>query len=535
MFLSLYCKTLDQETPEGEDYIRVLPWDLEYLQQILRVIEENTKSVFAKSRQMKFTWAVSAYLVYRCLRFPGWFVPVVSQTKPEAERNIIAKMSFIAKNLPHFFWDEREDEKLVLPKISSETIEFPNRSIIQAYPNDPDQIGRGRTICDVLLDEMRDHKDVEGELMTVLAAGPRHRKIIGGSSACKGVFADFFLGPSDEEWKNPTTMRGWRERRLKNGFQAVEMFFHCDPNHDPETEKGKEWYTWLIKERYGGDESSPLFRQEMMIDFTVERFAGMTVFPPSIFNHKDVVFTDSRDLINTPQRCAFYGGFDFGTIRPSCLLYGGYEIGTRTWWVFSEIYKPCRQYLEFCNEVRTNGLFGVSNGNIWADCAMDTRSIPGLDGGISTWKETFRLQGVILQNAPKHTNVDGVGYEIVKSLLAEGRLKIHASCTHLLSCLGLLRRDDKKSNADKIVLAGPDKHAWDALKSMLMGAGRGQEQTKVKAPSRPLTPEEEEEDHEKKRQDTIDNIIRGMVQGKRRESKLSNAGIRVGGYNPGEV
>jgi hypothetical protein len=102
-------------------------------------------------------------------------------------------------------------------------------------------------------------------------------------------------------------MKGYEVRDNELGFTTLRLHYSCDPDKDPETDKGIKWYTSMRKAWPDPNR----FSQEFEINWWVA--AGMRVYP-------EFLETTHCQPIELRRRKVIYRAWDFGYLTPAVLM-----------------------------------------------------------------------------------------------------------------------------------------------------------------------------------------------------------------------
>lgn len=121
-------------------------------------------------------------------------------------------------------------------------------------------------------------------------------------------------------------MKGFIERRNRNGFYAVRLHYSADPLKDPETAEGTKW---VIESKKGCSDND--WQQEMEINPNI--FTGTPVFP--VFDY--AIHTKEKIKLNYDYPVIF--GYDFGYHFPAmvAMQWTGHELNILYEWVPKDI------------------------------------------------------------------------------------------------------------------------------------------------------------------------------------------------------
>lgn len=178
------------------------------------------------------------------------------------------------------------------------------------------------------------------------------------------------------------------------------------------------------------------FSQEYLADF--RKTEGLVY---KEFDRDKHIFTDMTLIYNEVERL---GGIDFGFTNPTAVL----EIvkdGDSNYWVVSEWYKTGKtnqEVIEYSRSLRVN---------VWYPDPAEPDRI-----------EEMRRSGMNVREVNKDVEK---GIDTVRTLLKNGKLKIHASCVNLINEIQTYSYKDKKpgSNEPEEPIKEND-HALDALR-----------------------------------------------------------------------
>lgn len=123
----------------------------------------------------------------------------------------------------------------------------------------------------------------------------------------------------------------------KNGFCVITLHFTADPR--------KRSKAWLTEAKQGMAPAK--FEQEYNISYSA--MFGEKVFP-EIKDRKSEIVVECPFVEGWPRETPMWGGFDYGAKNPSS--FHVYAIHDGILYAIWEMYKPCRNIIEFSKEMK---------------------------------------------------------------------------------------------------------------------------------------------------------------------------------------
>jgi hypothetical protein len=321
-FLTCCCYTYDELAKTiGLDPKRAFP-DKEYLRIIVQQWLANPMFHIEKSRQIMVTWIFAALWLWWVLKHPGQRVAWICKTFNDASDHIEKRIAKMYEQIPASY------QKPAAKFVDGE---------FRVYHNPDSQIPT--STIEAIAAEKGKKSDAASQLRSFTFSGinweeapfqPGQAEVYGAGMPCIGIGGRFnisgsangrelvwrlahgrmdddgtdLLGCDDQietlELMHGVTMWDW------NGFRHLRVHYSADPDKDPETEKGKEWY----KESRSRMKITRKWLREMEISFDTP--AGTPVF------------CDTERIIAETQcydaQWKVYRGWDFGFGTPVCLL-----------------------------------------------------------------------------------------------------------------------------------------------------------------------------------------------------------------------
>jgi hypothetical protein len=159
-------------------------------------------------------------------------------------------------------------------------------------------------------------------------------------------------------------MRGVDHYKAASGFHVIGVDYFADPEKDPLTTKGSEWYE-KAPDGYVGGVNSTAWRREMMRDWDA---AGGELVYPQFDVHKDKIIVVPFEV---PESWHLYGGFDYGHRNPSSFHIYAIDHDGNVWVVW-EYYRRGEGYRNIAKAIRACPFFNrlnflpVADPSIWA-------------------------------------------------------------------------------------------------------------------------------------------------------------------------
>jgi hypothetical protein len=133
-------------------------------------------------------------------------------------------------------------------------------------------------------------------------------KFIGLTTANTGSYFKELIKTSGINWSE-ITHKGIKHYKSDMGIHCIRVHYTADPDKDPDTETGKQWFDNQSK-LYGGVKSAA-WQREMEIDW--DATGGDLVFPQfKQYEHMIVI-----NPFEIPETWKLYGVFDYGHRNPS--------------------------------------------------------------------------------------------------------------------------------------------------------------------------------------------------------------------------
>ena len=139
--------------------VKPFPLYLPYIEPIWHTLVDNNKVVAAKSRQMLFSWIVSAFMCWWARFKPNQAVYYQTQKAEDADAmvamagNVEGRCQFIESHLPEFL--------RIKVRPTQGSLQYPNGSMIQALAGGADQI-RGKVASLIVQDEFAFQPEARG-------------------------------------------------------------------------------------------------------------------------------------------------------------------------------------------------------------------------------------------------------------------------------------------------------------------------------------------------------------------------------------
>ena len=236
-----------EEQPGGKVPFR--KWD-----HILEMAESFTKekqTIVLKSRQIGFSWLVSAYAAWMFSFRPGSYIICLSRGEPEAQ-SLVRKMRFIYISLP---------EEWELPEFTSDgktELAIPCEdglfSRIVAFASTQDA-GRGETANLVIQDEAEFHNYAEANFLAVRPTIDAGGQMILGSTANKrnavSMFKDLYIQAPGNGWKK--LFYSWRVRP-----ERTQQWYEDTKNATPSSELDGLTPDQFMQQEYPNSEQEAL-------------------------------------------------------------------------------------------------------------------------------------------------------------------------------------------------------------------------------------------------------------------------------------
>lgn len=482
-FLFKYVRTKDEKSPLNP--VKRVP-EKAYLRYLAKEFQHGPDVQYvAKSRQLMVSWLLCAYSVWKALFQPHALVCFQSKKLEDAARMVfdttpnVARCSFIVSNLPEWLQicveQSGEERRTVrLPSdakmFSYGSIKLPNGSIIEALAQGPAQV-EGKVPSLYIGDEasLQDEwRQAQAAVIPCISNGGKALTV--GTMRMPSAYGEE-IAPCDEVDPD-TEMRGIAKFRSKDGVAGVRVHYSADPDKDPATPKGAEWFAEELRRMPGGYEGSD-WQQHMEI--CPQAVTGDRVLP-MWFKIADRVVIDDIPY----QQAAVWklsAGFDFGLRnKTEFLIFANDFDGTR--YLVSEV-SVVGKDVDGINGIalmmKANPYFERVNGRIHADPSLWNKD-QNLRGGLTCRAQLFADLGVHLVPArTKGRDADDVllnrilghywaGSEDMDTF--EPKMFICRSCTGVTSTLPkLMYAEWKAEHTDKKEqIQSKNADAWDAWK-----------------------------------------------------------------------
>ena len=488
-----------------EDAIYALEWGIPIAH--LQHLYATRKLVIEKSRQVKITWVVLAYLLWRAKHVGHQLIMVQSKRSQDANALVCEKrndntsrMAVMEQNLPPFL-QSLDFSKDALKGI----LNFPNGSSVVAIPEGGSKI-RSRTPSVLFSDEAAFQPEFGeaykaalpavgngGQAIFVSSAEiSEFQKVVGSLEEGQDEYDEMLSRPSSYELIEGGIKRGLSTRINADSNLFVCRLYHtADPEKSPATPQGKDW---LFKEEMGypGGINGPGWQKEMAIRYTAG--GGGKVFPRfGDWRKNSYIFIPAVTHLSPTSDAQVWASYDHGFVNPCCYLVHlvyprDHEVWFQTIW---ELYTPGLLVPEIA---------AIINGK--SITASDGREF---DGNPFAGRESIRIcDPEIDRRRPSKNEVTSVlkmfkdeGVHFIKgesggdSMIADylsgtlwadpfhPRYQIGENCKNLIWELGRLQRKKHKSAITAAVkneledIVDRDNHAFDALKYFLKRIPRG--------------------------------------------------------------
>jgi hypothetical protein len=302
-----YVKTKD-EHKLGDESTRLFPTreQKSYIWDVIDALQNNEVVLIEKSRQLMLTWICCLFALWTAKYNPNRLIYIQSK-KEESAANIVfntepnqARISFIESHLP------KELQSKIIPSYGK-LIFTDVGSTIQGIPEGGDQI-RSYTPSLVISDEAAFQPEFESSWAAIMACITGGGKFIGLTTANTGSYFKELIKTSGMNWSE-ITHKGIKHYKSDMGIHCIRVHYTADPDKDPDTEAGKQWFDNQSK-LYGGVKSAA-WQREMEIDW--DATGGDLVFPQFKQYEDRIVITP----FEIPESWKLYGVFDYGHRNPS--------------------------------------------------------------------------------------------------------------------------------------------------------------------------------------------------------------------------
>lgn len=442
-----------------------------YLEELLSIWHygEDVENLI-KSRQLMVSWLAMAYVSWVARFNPHRGIYVQSKKKEDAAALVYemdpqqARLSIIETNLP---------------KIAQQTIlwrygraVYPNGSRVIAIPQGAKHY-ESHTASLVVNDE--------SSLQDQWAAGMAALKpmIHGGGRVINiatvrmpSQYSREMQTFVEEEFdKDPVIPGMWRFRSA-SGAAATALHYSADPDKDPATEVGKEWYSQAIKGYPGGPEGH-LWRQHMELDFGASRSQRMIDERWWDRNRGRIIVPDP--VSHSPQvGWTYYGGFDYG--KRNLTVFGVYAVdrsGVRhILWEFAKPGEHAGGVPGIAEAMKRCPYWDAVKFNIRADPSIWNDNQAQESGRYTSIAKLLADRGIYLKKAKlRGSEKDEVVHErLIHYYWAdpgEPKLVIHQGCKqHIRQFTGLRWQEWTDATAEdhalKEKLVDRENDAWDA-------------------------------------------------------------------------
>jgi hypothetical protein len=159
-------------------------------------------------------------------------------------------------------------------------------------------------------------------------------------------------------------MKGIRHYQSDAGIHIVRVHYTADPDKDPATVKGAEWFQRSLKGYTGGTKSSA-WRQEMEIDW--DATGGDLVFP-QLEIYQEKIFINPFTI---PDGWELYASFDYGHRNPSAfevfaIDYDSNVYAIWEYYVAGKGYRSIAQSIRACSYWDKMKFSPIADPSIWA-------------------------------------------------------------------------------------------------------------------------------------------------------------------------
>lgn len=471
----------------------------------LEHLHESRKMAVEKSRQVKITWVVLAYLLWRAKYVDHQLIMVQSKRAQDANALVCerkddnsARLCVMEQNLPEFL--QTVDFGKGGSALKGE-VGFPNGSKVLAIPEGGSKI-RSRTPSVLFSDEAAFQPQFGEAYKAALPAVNGGGQAIFVSSAEIGEFQS--VVGADAEETNPDRVdyedmithpdryeliEGGMRDGLRTRINADSNLFVCRLYHTADNEKNPatpEGRVWMFKEEQGypGGLNGPGWQKEMAIKYTAG--GGEKAFPNiGVWRQHSSIFIPRLETASHLHDAQVWASYDHGLVNPCCYLVHlvfprDQEVWYQTVW---ELYAPGLQVYEIAKIIKgeqvTTADGRVFTGNPFAGKELIKICDPEIDrrtqqtrGPSKRVIELFREEGVHFTKGESGDDLTVADY--IKGTLWRDPYRPHyqisEACEHLIWELSKLQHKKRKGiiakNEDE-GLVDVDNHAWDALKYFL--------------------------------------------------------------------
>ena len=334
---------------------------------------------FAKSRQMRFSWATTAFALWHTMT--GRHRHTIYQTKKEddahhmitfgAKNPAAGRADFILQHLPGWLADGHVVSgrgntagKLTLSHASKDpsgaNVPWAG-SVIEAVPQGADQV-RGKTPSFFLSDESAYQDEFQAAVVALrpaVAGGGRFCSVstVDSGSAFNDMVLDVDGGENAQHEVHPVVQRaldiwgiewpkGMRSWQTRSGTWVLETHYTADPAKDPARD-GAAWFAEAVNGYVGGVDSQG-WKTEMEIDYSAG--GGDPVFPQVSVNSK--CFVEKIDPEWAKSNLAIYAGYDYGITNPSAFEVIGIDRQKKLYTLW-ELYEGCIDLGAHANKIKS--------------------------------------------------------------------------------------------------------------------------------------------------------------------------------------
>ena len=462
-YIFKYVRTKDEH--DANNPIKQFPRK-EYLEHLLNTWHNgNPVEFLIKSRQLMVSWLAVAYISW-VARFHNHRLIFVQSKKEEDAANLVfnthpsqARLSFIETHLPEWMQN--------VPVWAYGKAIYDNGSRVQAIPQGPTHY---ESYVPSLV--FNDEASLQDEWMAGHAA---LKPCIEGGGRCITVATVRMPSSYSEEMregeKYEPLMHGMHTFRSQSGVSSTALHYSADPDKNPETDKGGQWYA-SATDGYPGGTEGHLWRQHMEMDF--EALSGTQLFP--YFDKCRKYLVAKAPPRNLQLGWRYFGGFDYG--KRNRTAFGVYALSPegKQYWLW-ELVAPGEEL---------GGIPGIvarmKRCPYWEDVRHSIRADPSmwndnqakLGGGYTSISQLFAIEGVGLQKSPlKGQNADDIGIERLQHFYwadpYDPLLTIDPQCVEHIRQFKSLRYQEwtvavQGTRSLKETLVDRDNDTWDAWK-----------------------------------------------------------------------
>lgn len=482
----------------------------------------SRKLALEKSRQLKITWVVLAYLLWRAIFHEHQLIMVQSKRAADAAALVCerkddtsSRLCVMERNLPPYL------RSLNFNKIGVSlkgTLNFPNGSSIVAIPEGGSKI-RSRTPSILFSDEAAfqpEFGEAYGACLPAVSGGGQaifvssaemsdFQNIVGSTDEKEAQRLKLEDREGDDEYARMLDMpssfhlvEGGMQRGLTTRIDPDSNLFVCrlyhtaDPEKNPATPVGREWL-YHEEQGYPGGVTGPKWQKEMGIKYTVG--GGGRVFSEfGRWRQESMIFVPRINAVPPFTGVQVWGSYDHGFVNPCCyLVHLVYPRENDVWFqTVWELYADGLVVPEIAAIINGESIVSSDGrefqGNPFAGREVVKVCDPEIDrrtqtvgGEMKRVIDLFRTEGVTFVKGESGDDVTIVDY--LKGTLWRNpyapKYQIGDNCKSLIWEMGKLQyKDDKadifrmqKNPGEKLV--DKDNHAWDALKYFLKRMPRG--------------------------------------------------------------